>query len=94
MNWIISFACSSAHAAERALWAEIRSRVGAFLYDCYRAGAFHEPTPSDAYFVKCDAGTTSDDDIELGIVNVLVGFKTSRQPDFLMLSLQLIAGQS
>ena len=52
------------------LWAQIRLNVGAFMQDLFRQGAFQGTTPRDAYFVKCDAETTTQNDINRGIVNI------------------------
>ena len=56
------------------LWAQIRLNVGAFMHNLFRQGAFQGTTPREAYFVKCDSETTTQDDIDLGIVNICVGF--------------------
>ena len=56
------------------LWAQIRLNVGAFMQTLFRQGAFQGTTPRDAYFVKCDKETTTQNDINLGIVNIVVGF--------------------
>ncbi|MDX6383969.1 MAG: uncharacterized protein QOK48_1542, partial [Blastocatellia bacterium] len=56
------------------LWAQIRLNFGAFMHSLFRQGAFQGTTPKDAYFVKCDKETTTQDDINRGIVNILVGF--------------------
>src|SRR3712207_7651940 len=56
------------------LWSQIRLNVGAFMNRLFRQGAFQGTTPREAYFVKCDKETTTQGDINLGIVNVVVGF--------------------
>jgi hypothetical protein len=56
------------------LWAQIRLNVGALLQELFRQGAFQGNTPRDAYFIKCDATTTTQNDINAGMVNVVVGF--------------------
>ena len=48
------------------LWAQIRLNVGAFMQNLFRQGAFQGTTPRDAYFVKCDSETTTQNDINLG----------------------------
>ncbi|HEX7111737.1 MAG TPA: phage tail sheath subtilisin-like domain-containing protein, partial [Mizugakiibacter sp.] len=53
------------------LWAQIRLNVGAFMHNLFRQGAFQGKTPQDAYFVKCDKETTTQNDINLGIVNIV-----------------------
>jgi phage tail sheath protein FI len=75
------------------LWAQIRLAVGAFLNNLFRQGAFQGRTPADAYFVKADNETTTQNDINLGIVNVLVGFAPLKPAEFVIIKLQQIAGQ-
>jgi phage tail sheath protein FI len=74
------------------LWAQIRLNVGAFLQGLFRQGAFQGKTPKEAYFVKCDSETTTQADINLGIVNILVGFAPLKPAEFVVLKLQQIAG--
>ncbi len=64
------------------LWAQIRLNVGAFMHDLFRKGAFQGQTPQEAYFVKCDKETTTQNDINLGIVNILVGFAPLKPAEF------------
>ena len=75
------------------LWAQIRLNVGAFMHDLFRQGAFEGQTPTDAYFVKCDAETTTESDRNLGIVNIMVGFAPLKPAEFVILYLQQMAGQ-
>lgn len=74
------------------LWAEIRLAAGSFMNRLFRQGAFQGASPNDAYFVKCDAENNPQSDIDLGIVNVLVGFAPLKPAEFVILSLQLQAG--
>ncbi len=75
------------------LWAQIRLNAGAFMHNLFRQGAFQGTTPRDAYFVKCDKETTTQNDINLGIVNVLVGFAPLKPAEFVIVKLQQMAGQ-
>ncbi len=75
------------------LWAQIRLNVGAFMQDLFRKGAFQCSTPKDAYFVKCDSETTTQNDINLGIVNILVGFAPLKPAEFVVIQIQQMAGQ-
>lgn len=75
------------------LWAQIRLNVGAFLQTLFRQGAFQGRTPRDAYFVKCDSETTTQNDINLGIVNILVGFAPLKPAEFVIIRISQIAGQ-
>src|SRR5262249_30733743 len=56
------------------LWSQIRLNVGAFMQGLFLQGAFQGTTPQKAYFVKCDAENNPQASINLGIVNILVGF--------------------
>jgi len=75
------------------LWAQIRLNVGSFMHNLFRQGAFQGSSPRDAYFVRCDKDTTTQNDINLGIVNVVVGFAPLKPAEFVVLKLQQIAGQ-
>jgi uncharacterized protein len=75
------------------LWAQIRLNVGAFLHNLFRQGAFQGKSPRQAYFVKCDSETTTQTDINLGVVNVLIGFAPLKPAEFVILSIQQMAGQ-
>jgi phage tail sheath protein FI len=75
------------------LWSQIRLNVGAFMHDLFRQGAFQGTTPQDAYFVKCDKETTTQSDINNGIVNILVGFAPLKPAEFVVIQLQQMAGQ-
>ncbi|MCC2687301.1 MAG: phage tail protein [Rhizobiaceae bacterium] len=74
------------------LWAQIRLNVGAFMQGLFRQGAFQGATPKQAYFVKCDRETTTQADINLGIVNIHVGFAPLKPAEFVVLRIQQIAG--
>ena len=75
------------------LWAQIRLNIGAFLANLFRQGAFQGTTPRDAYFVKCDKETTTQNDIDQGIVNIVVGFAPLKPAEFVIIKIQQIAGQ-
>ena len=75
------------------LWAQLRLNVGAFMHNLFRQGAFQGTSPRDAYFVKCDSETTTQNDINLGIVNILVGFAPLKPAEFVIVKISQIAGQ-
>ncbi len=75
------------------LWAQIRLNVGAFMNSLFRQGAFQGQSPREAYFVKCDKDTTTQNDIDRGIVNIVVGFAPLKPAEFVVIKLQQIAGQ-
>jgi len=74
------------------LWAQIRLNIGAFMNGLFRQGAFQGTTPAEAYFVKCDKETTTQADRNLGIVNILVGFAPLKPAEFVVITIQQIAG--
>lgn len=75
------------------LWSQIRLNLGAFMQNLFRQGAFQGKTPQEAYFVKCDKETTTQNDINMGIVNILVGFAPLKPAEFVIIKIQQIAGQ-
>lgn len=75
------------------LWAQIRLNLGAFMQDLFRKGAFQGTSPNEAYFVKCDREVNPQNDIDKGIVNILVGFAPLKPAEFVIIKLQQIAGQ-
>jgi phage tail sheath protein FI len=75
------------------LWAQIRLSIGAFMQNLFRQGAFQGKSPREAYLVKCDAETTTQNDINLGIVNILVGFAPLKPAEFVVIKIQQLAGQ-
>ena len=76
------------------LWSQIRLNVGAFMQNLFRQGAFQGASPRDAYFVKCDSESTTQTDIDNGIVNILVGFAPLKPAEFVVIKLSQIAGQA
>ena len=75
------------------LWAQIRLNVGAFMHDLFRQGAFQGKTPREAYLVKCDKETTTQTDINMGVVNIIVGFAPLKPAEFVVIKVQQIAGE-
>src|SRR5262249_35837849 len=75
------------------LWAQIRLNVGSFMKTLFRKGSLQGASPREAYFVKCDKETTTQNDIDRGIVNILVGFAPLKPAEFVVIKLQQIAGQ-
>ena len=78
---------------DETLWAQIRLNIGAFMQNLFRQGAFAGKTPAEAYFVKCDKETTTQNDINRGIVNIMVGFAPLKPAEFVILKFQQMAGQ-
>ena len=79
---------------DEALWTQIRLSVGTFMLSLFRQGAFQGNTPDQAYFVTCDQSTNTQEDINAGVVNVMVGFAPVRPAEFVILTIQQVAGQT
>jgi hypothetical protein len=75
------------------LWAQVRLNIGAFMQGLFRQGAFQGKAPREAYFVKCDSETTTQADINLGVLNVIVGFSPLKPAEFVVIKIQQMAGQ-
>ncbi|MEM9219964.1 MAG: phage tail sheath C-terminal domain-containing protein [Cyanobacteria bacterium P01_F01_bin.150] len=78
---------------DESLWSQIRLNVGAFMQNLFQQGAFQGSTPREAYLVKCDRETTTQNDINQGIVNIVVGFAPLKPAEFVFIKLQQLAGQ-
>jgi phage tail sheath protein FI len=76
------------------LWAQIRLSVGTFLDQLWRQGAFQGASPREAYFVKCGTDTTTQADIDHGLVNIEVGFASLKPAEFVILRIQQLATRS
>lgn len=75
------------------LWSQIRLNVGAFMQTLFRQGAFQGRSPREAYLVKCDRETTTQTDINMGVVNIVVGFAPLKPAEFVIIKIQQLAGQ-
>jgi hypothetical protein len=76
------------------LWAAIRLNVSSFMQTYFLKGAFQGQTPDQAYFVKCDSETTTQTDIENGVVNILVGFAPLKPAEFVVIQIEQLTGQA
>jgi phage tail sheath protein FI len=74
------------------LWRRLRLDVETFMHGLFEQGAFQGSTPNQTYFVKCDSSTTTQADLDRGVVNIVVGFAPVRPAEFVVISLQQIAG--
>jgi phage tail sheath protein FI len=75
------------------LWVQIRLNIGAFMQNLFRQGAFQGRSPREAYLVKCDRETTTQTDINMGVVNIVVGFAPLKPAEFVIIKIQQLAGQ-
>ncbi|MFC0397350.1 phage tail sheath family protein [Paraburkholderia rhizosphaerae] len=70
------------------LWAQIRMNIGDFMQTLFRQGAFQGKSASDAYFVRCNSETTTQTDIDNGVVNIIVGFAPLKPAEFVVIQIQ------
>lgn len=79
---------------DEALWSQLRLEVGSFMTTLFRQGAFAGASAGDAFFVKCDGDTTTQADVDAGVVNLLVGFAPLKPAEFVMVRISQQAGQA
>jgi phage tail sheath protein FI len=75
------------------LWTEIRTVTFNFLFDLFRAGALAGAKADEAFFVTCDSTTTSQADIDAGIVNIEIGFAPLKPAEFVLVRIQQLAAR-
>lgn len=66
------------------LWARIRRDITAFLTNVWRTGALFGGSPSEAFFVKCDAETNPPDVRDLGQVIIEIGMAPVKPAEFVI----------
>ncbi len=76
------------------LWSSLRLSIGSFMMNLFRQGAFQGAPAAQAFFVKCDNETTTQADIDAGIVNVLVGFAPLKPAEFVVVKISQKVGQT
>jgi uncharacterized protein len=65
-------------------WAKVRRNVTAFLISVWRSGALAGLTQDEAFFVKCDRETMTQDDIDNGRLICLVGVAPVKPAEFVI----------
>jgi hypothetical protein len=76
------------------LWVAIRTSIESFMLSLFHQGAFQGNTPSAAFLVLCDATTTTQQDIDNGVVNIVVGFAPLKPAEFVIIKIAQLAGQT
>jgi phage tail sheath protein FI len=77
------------------LWDALTQEVAAFMLTLFRQGNYFQGnTPSEAFLVKCDSTTTTQQDIDNGVVNILVGFAPLKPAEFVVIQIAQLAGQT
>jgi phage tail sheath protein FI len=63
-------------------WRALRKTVAAFLTQMFREGAFAGTTAEESFYVRCGSDTTSQRDIDNGVVVIEIGFAPLRPAEF------------
>jgi phage tail sheath protein FI len=66
------------------LWAKVQASVTAFLTSEWQSGALAGSKPEQAFFVRCDQTTMSQQDLDLGRLICLVGVAALRPAEFVI----------
>jgi hypothetical protein len=66
------------------LWRIVCAAVEAFMLRLFQQGAFEATRAEDAYFVRCDRTTMTQDDIDNGRLVIVVGFAPLRPAEFVI----------
>ena len=69
---------------DETLWKAIKRDVTAFLTRIWRTGALMGATPDQAFFVKCDAETNPQDEIDAGRVTIVIGIAPVKPAEFVV----------
>jgi hypothetical protein len=88
LNWVVF------ELNDESLWRKVRSTADDFMNELFRCGSLQGTKPSDAYFVKCDRSTMTQNDIDNGVVNVVVGFAPLKPAEFVIIRIQQMAAKT
>ena len=66
------------------LWASIRQTVADYLYNEWRNGALLGAKAEDAYFVRCDRSTMTQNDLDNGRLVCLIGVAALKPAEFVI----------
>ena len=66
------------------LWANIRETIGSFLFNEWRNGALLGAKAEDAYFVRCDRSTMTQNDLDNGRLVCLIGVAALKPAEFVI----------
>jgi len=69
---------------DRDLWARLRQSVRNFLTTVWRTGALMGSTTDEAFYVKCDRTTMTQDDIDNGRLIVEIGVAPTKPAEFVV----------
>jgi phage tail sheath protein FI len=76
------------------LWARITQSVTMFLTRVWRSGALMGTKPDQAFFVKCDRTTMTQDDLDNGRLIMVVGLAATKPAEFVIVRIGQWSGGS
>ncbi len=76
------------------LWSRIRISIDGFMHGLFMQGAFQGNTPQTSWLVKCDHSTMTQNDIDNGILKIMVGFAALKPAEFIIVEIAEMAGQN
>jgi hypothetical protein len=76
------------------LWARVKQSITQFLTRVWKDGALMGTTPEEAFFVKCDRTTMTQDDIDNGRLIVLIGVAPVKPAEFVIFRIAQWTGGS
>lgn len=76
------------------LWARVRQTISQFLTRVWKDGALMGTTPEEAFFVKCDRTTMTQDDLDNGRLIVIIGVAPVKPAEFVIFRIAQWAGGS
>jgi len=79
---------------DRTLWKTIRAEITGFLTTVWRDGALFGATAGEAFFVKCDEETNSQETIDMGQVITVVGLCPVKPAEFVIIRITQFEGGS
>jgi len=79
---------------DQKLWARVRATITGFLTTVWRAGALFGNTPEEAFFVKCDETTMTQDDIDNGRLICIIGVAPVKPAEFVIFRIAQWSGGS
>jgi len=76
------------------LWARVKQTITQFLTRVWKDGALMGTTPEEAFFVKCDRTTMTQDDIDNGRIIILIGVAPVKPAEFVIFRIAQWTGGS
>lgn len=71
-----------------ALWANVRATVEDFLLNEWRSGALQGAKPEQAFFVRCDRSTMTQNDIDNGRLICEIGIASVKPAEFVIIAIR------